>query len=68
LKPYAIDKIETLSRDGEVVEQILTAADQQRSGLIVIGAHGHGRIHEALLGSTTDRMMEQTNKPLLLIR
>lgn len=68
LKPYALGKIESLSREGEVVDQILTAADERGSGLIVIGAHGHGRIREALLGSTTHKLMEQTRRPLLMTR
>jgi nucleotide-binding universal stress UspA family protein len=36
--------------------------------LMVMGAFGHSRIREILLGSFTAKMLEKTQRPLLLLR
>ena len=37
-------------------------------GLIVMGAYGHTRIRELILGSTTSHIIRQTRVPVLLTR
>lgn len=53
-----------LVRGGEPDEAILAAADPD-VGLIAMGAHGHGRIVELVLGSTTDSVLRRAMVPVL---
>jgi nucleotide-binding universal stress UspA family protein len=68
LKPYDVPRVSGLLREGNAVEQILETATRRGAGLIVMGAHGHSRIREALLGSVTDEVLRKTTKPLLMTR
>ena len=53
---------------GYVMETILQQADKTGTDLIVIGAQGHSRIHEMLLGSTTMQLIAKSDLPVLLVR
>lgn len=53
-----------LARGGEPDEAILAEADPD-AGLIAMGAHGHGRIVELVLGSTTDSVLRRATVPVL---
>lgn len=51
------------------VEQVLCAyRDEHGIDLVVMGAYGHSKIREFLVGSTTTRMVRQSKVPLLLLR
>jgi nucleotide-binding universal stress UspA family protein len=45
---------------GRPDEKIVTTAKKKRSGLIVMGAYGHGALTELLLGSTAERVIDKT--------
>lgn len=45
---------------------ILEHAASLGVGMVVMGAHGHSRLHDLVLGSTTRQMLRQTTLPLLL--
>ena len=47
--------------DEAIFEEIRAGAD-----LIAMGAHGHGRVVELVLGSTTDRILRAASVPVLL--
>jgi nucleotide-binding universal stress UspA family protein len=67
LRPYdAVPGVETILREGAAAEQILGAASERGAGLIVMGAHGHSRLYEVLLGSVTDGVLRNANRPLLM--
>lgn len=68
LRPYELTNLHTIVREGAVPTQILAAAQEYGAGLIVLGAHGHGRMYEALIGSVTAAILQKTEKPLLLTR
>lgn len=54
-------------RDGRpVTECILDAAGRFGSAYIVMGAYGHSRIREAVLGGVTRAMLDNADRPLLL--
>lgn len=53
---------------GEAHEEILKYADQHSSDLIVMGAFGHSRVRELILGGTTAYIMRNTGIPVLLNR
>ncbi len=69
LRPYdTIPRVETVLREGKPAQQILEVAAERGAGLVVMGAHGHSRVREALLGSATEEVLRETNKPLLMMR
>lgn len=63
--------VETISKGGyDHAGGILNVCnDEDRNfDLLVMGAYGHSRIQEMILGSTTVRVMRETNCPILLCR
>jgi nucleotide-binding universal stress UspA family protein len=55
-------------REGEPHEAIREYAERQDCDLIVVGAHGHRRIREMFLGSTTSQLISDSDLPVLLVR
>lgn len=53
---------------GEPAETILCAVRKGEHDLIVMGSHGHSRLHRALLGSVSQRILHDSPVPVLLIR
>ncbi len=53
---------------GSAEEQIIQAAEETAANLIVMGAYGHTRIRELILGSTTSHVMRHATVPVLLSR
>jgi nucleotide-binding universal stress UspA family protein len=53
---------------GEAAATILRIAREEESDLIVMGSHGHSRIHRALLGSVSEKVLAQSEIPVLLMR
>jgi nucleotide-binding universal stress UspA family protein len=47
---------------------ILTACDNAHADLIVMGAYGHTRIRELIVGSTTSQVLRKARTPVLLVR
>jgi nucleotide-binding universal stress UspA family protein len=54
--------------EGMVPEVLLTKALELNCGLLVAGAHGHGRIREMILGSCATYLLNRATLPLLLVR
>jgi nucleotide-binding universal stress UspA family protein len=50
---------------GDVVSGILSAADEADADLVVMATRGHDGFLDALLGSTTERVLRQVDRPLL---
>jgi len=55
-------------QEGVPEDMILDQAQQQHCDLIVAGAHGHGRIREMFIGSTTTRLLVRSTLPVLIVR
>lgn len=53
---------------GSVLRQILQQAESQDAGLLVMGAHGSGLVRDLLIGSTTDRVLRKSARPMLVVR
>jgi nucleotide-binding universal stress UspA family protein len=47
---------------------ILAKSEELDCSLIVVGAYGHGRIRQMILGSTTTQLIARTKIPLMLVR
>jgi nucleotide-binding universal stress UspA family protein len=55
-------------KEGEVCDTILETAADSGCGLIAVGAYGHSRIRELILGSTTTQLLTRSQLPLLMVR
>jgi len=61
-------RVDTATLEGEV-EPTLHAYQQEREiDLLVMGAYGHSRIRQFLVGSTTRSMLNKSASPVLLLR
>lgn len=55
-------------RQGVPETEILKMAEQIRADLLVMGAYGHTRIREWILGSTTSQVLRRATLPVLMVR
>ena len=53
---------------GEPSEQLRAKAKDLACNLIVVGAYGHNRIREMILGSTTHQLIARSECPVMLVR
>jgi nucleotide-binding universal stress UspA family protein len=60
--------VQTAVRTGAVHREILAAAGEQPSDLIVLGAHGRGASDAAFFGSNAERVARAANCPVLVVR
>lgn len=61
-------EVDSLLREGHVVEEISGVAEEGKFGLIVIGARGISHIREMLLGSVTEGLIHHTSCPILVVK
>jgi nucleotide-binding universal stress UspA family protein len=54
--------------DGDAEHVILETADSEGCDMIVVGAYGHSRIRELIVGSTTHYLVARSEIPVLLVR
>jgi nucleotide-binding universal stress UspA family protein len=52
---------------GRPVDRILDHIHQGRYDLVIMGSHGHGIIKEALIGSTSRKVLKHSPKPVLIV-
>jgi nucleotide-binding universal stress UspA family protein len=53
---------------GHPADEIVKAAKADKAHLIVMGTHGHGVIGRVLMGSVAQRVVAQSDVPVLLVR
>jgi nucleotide-binding universal stress UspA family protein len=68
LKPYGLSVDLELQRTGNAPERIANFIRERDHDLLFIGAYGHGRIIEMVLGSTTEYVLRNTDCPVFLNR
>jgi nucleotide-binding universal stress UspA family protein len=61
-------KVETLLREGHIVEEILKTVREGDFDLVVIGARGISRIKEILIGSVSDGVTKHASCPVLVVK
>jgi nucleotide-binding universal stress UspA family protein len=61
-------QVETLLREGHVVQEIVKTAKEGNFDLVVIGGRGISKIRELLLGSVTDGVIHHASCPVLVIK
>ncbi len=67
LRDYKITYDKVL-KDGEVVNAILDSCNEGSYDLLVMGAYGHSKIRELILGNTTVQIMRKVSCAVLLCR
>jgi nucleotide-binding universal stress UspA family protein len=67
LEPFDIEVKCELAK-GVVDEVIVKYADDNNCNLIAMGAYGHSRIREAILGSHTEQIIRKARVPVLLAK
>lgn len=60
--------IQPMHASGAAPDEIARAADAQGAGLLVLGARGAGFMRRLLLGSTAERLLRRTARPVLVVR
>ncbi len=58
----------TLSVVGAPTAEILRAAKREKAHLIVMGTHGHGLLGRAVMGSVAQRVVTDSEIPVLLVK
>ena len=67
--PECIKRISEIRiEDGHPAEVVLTAAKQFDVDLIIMGSHRHTAISEAMLGTTTHKVLHSATRPVLVVR
>ncbi len=61
-------EVECVAREGDPRDVILDFAKERETDLIVMGAYGHSRVRELILGSTTQYVINHAPCPVLLAR
>ena len=67
VKPHGA-KASFVTVHGRTAAAILETARSHKCGLIALGAYGHSRIREMVLGSTTTQVVSRAHVPVLIVR
>lgn len=54
--------------EGPVIDEILREADARDAALLVLGARGAGFMRRLVMGTTAERLLRRTRRPLLVVR
>ena len=57
-----------VSAVGNAVEEIIALAEREHADMIVMGTHGHGWLGRALMGSIAQRVVTDSDCPVLLVK
>ncbi|QYF93808.1 universal stress protein [Massilia sp. PAMC28688] len=66
LSVHAVEHHMRLSRRHEVGERLLSLATERGHDMLVMGAHGHSRLRESLLGGVTRTVLASMTVPVLM--
>ena len=64
--PFIVDDF--IVKAGNPVELILDEVEKGRYDLVVMGAHGHKPLVDAVMGSTSRRVLRRCKTPVLVVR
>lgn len=66
LSVHAVEQHRMLNRRHEVGERLLSVAVDSAADLLVMGAYGHSRFRESILGGVTKTVLEAMTLPVLM--
>ncbi len=52
---------------GPTVNKILEEIERQQADLVVMGSHGHGALHQLLMGSVSEGVLRKSPCPVLVV-
>lgn len=61
-------QVSTEAEAGSALDEILNTAGRLEARLLVLGARGEGFLRRLVLGTTSERLMHRTDRPLLVVR
>ncbi|MEI6060334.1 MAG: universal stress protein [Bacteroidota bacterium] len=61
------ESIKTLVKEGALAESILKAAKEMHADVIVIGSHSRKWLESIVMGSVTEKVLQDSNVPLFII-
>ena len=61
-------EVETEIAQGQAEQVICESTDKHNIDVLVMGAYGHSRIRNLIIGSTTTAMVQSCHVPVLLFR
>lgn len=61
--PYALERI-----SGDAVDTIVAVGDAKNADLIVVGSRGLGPVRAALLGSVSRGVLDDAQRPVLIVK
>jgi nucleotide-binding universal stress UspA family protein len=64
--PFITDEI--VVKIGNPADEILGELERNNCDVVIMGAHGHGVIGEAFLGSVSRRVLRRSHKPVMVVR
>jgi nucleotide-binding universal stress UspA family protein len=67
IEPYRI-AFDTVTKTGNTEKVLKSMLDTDSYDLLIMGAHGHSRIVEMVLGSTAEYVIRNTNKPVIVTK
>lgn len=67
-REIAVPTVKANVREGPAYDEIVRAAEETNTDLIIISTHGHGRLARMLIGSTTERVVRHAPCPVLVVR
>lgn len=65
LEPHDV-QVEYITRSGDAADEIVRYAKESGASLIIMGAYGHTRVRQFILGSVTSQVLNQAPCPVLL--
>lgn len=60
--------VQVVEAEGAVLDDLPRQADAIDAGLIVLGARGAGWLRRLAIGTTSERMLRRTRRPMLVVR
>jgi nucleotide-binding universal stress UspA family protein len=64
--PFLMEEV--IVKIGNPMEEIIKEADQKGYDMIIMGAHGHGAIAGAVMGSVSRRVVRRSTTPVMVVR
>ena len=59
---------EALVVENQTSRRFVNTADEKSADLIVVGTHGRNGFNRVMLGLVTERVLRETNRPVLTVR
>lgn len=67
LQERGVEDIKTIIENNPPSDAILEVARKENVDFIIIGRRGHSRVIDFFLGSTAQKVLQQTNRPVLVV-